>query len=260
MSDDSQHRLKAMKIKGILCQSLTLYRQNFRTLIGSVGPSVIIGCAAYLLIFGDWFSFAPVVAEASKILGVFLFGTIVLFVSAIGSAAGAIVISERFLNREVTIRQSFLRVVDAIFPLLGALTLSSTAISAGFIMLYIPGVVAYGWFCLAPAVIMVEGEGGVGALKRSCVIVKGYWNKAFAVVVFLAIGQLILAVLVYSLALQFRTSVSANLCFRFLLICLPLLIEPFKVCTTTVLYYDLRIRKENYTFQTMEDEITSTVS
>jgi len=43
---------------------------------------------------------------------------------------------------------------------------------------------------------------------------------------------------------------------EFLSILLPLLfVEPFKIAATALLYYDLRIRKEGYTIQTMADEI-----
>ena len=246
-----------MTIAGIFRQSLTLYRENVLKLIGIVAPSSIAVWAVYLFIFGDQLDLTESSTDSAAMPGVFLYGAIVVFLSSIATAAGTIAISERFLGREVSISQAYLRVIDVLFPLLGSLMLASVAIAAGFILFFIPGVVAYVWFCLTPAVVMIEGEGGVGALKRSYVVIKGYWNKAFFVVVLLAIIQLIVAMLVFSLPTQLGASVSINVFFKFLSICLPLLIESFKIATTTILYYDLRIRKEGYTLQIMADEIAS---
>ena len=257
MSDDSQSRLQRMTIAGIFRQALALYRENVLKLIGIVAPSSITSWAVYLFIFGDQLDIIEPSADSATMPAVFLYGAIVVFLSSIATAAGTIAISERFLERDVTIGQAYLRVIDVLFPLLGSLLLASIAIAAGFVLCFIPGVVAYVWFCLTPAVVMIEGEGGVGALKRSYVTIKGYWNKAFFVVVLLAIIQLIVAMLIFSLPTQLGASVSINVFFKFLSICLPLLIEPFKIATTTILYYDLRIRKEGYTLQIMADEIAS---
>ena len=104
--------------------------------------------------------------------------------------------------------------------------------------------------------VTIEGEGGIGALKRSYVIVKGYWNKAFFAVVLLAVLQLIVASLIMSMSKMLGAFAGIAEVSEFLSILLPpLIIEPFKIAATTLLYYDLRIRKEGYTLQTMADEI-----
>jgi len=244
-----------MTIVGIFRYSFALYRENVVKLIGIVAPGFILGSVIYLLIFENQLNLTESTPDSAAIPAVFVYGAIVVFLSSITTAAGTVAISERFLEREVGIGQAYLRVIDVLFPLLGSLMLASIAIAAGFVLCFIPGVVAYVWFCLTPAVVMIEGEGGVGALKRSYVTIKGYWSKAFFVVVLLAIIQLIAVMFIFSLPTYLGVSVSINVFFKFLSICLPLAIEPFKIATTTMLYYDLRIRKEGYTLRIMADEI-----
>jgi hypothetical protein len=45
--------------------------------------------------------------------------------------------------------------------------------------------------------------------------------------------------------------------FSLLSVCLFLFIEPFKVVSTTMLYYDLRVRKEGYNLQIMGEELAA---
>jgi hypothetical protein len=255
MSDDSQSSFLPMTVRDIFRESLALYRETWTQLLGIIAPCSIISAVVFLFIFGQKADLTHTPTDAT-IRPAMLFAAIAIFLSYAGSAPGIITISERFLGGTVSIGHAYLRIADVFFPLLGTLVFASIATVAGLFTFVIPGLVVHGWFCLTPAVVTIEGEGGVGALKRSYGIVKGYWNKAFFVVVLLAILQLIVASLIYSLSKLIGSFASITEVSKFLSILLPLLIiEPFKIASTTMLYYDLRIRKEGYTIQTMADEI-----
>ena len=225
-------------------------------LIGIAAPCSIISAVIYFFLVDQQSNSVPTPSDPTTGPAMLLFVAFVIFLSYVGVALGTIIISERISGGVSSIGKALLRIADVFFPLLGTLVFVSIAITAGLFTLAIPGLVVYGWFCLAPAVVMIEGEGGIGALKRSYVIVKGYWNKAFFVVVLLAILQLVVASLIYSLSKMLGAFAGITEVSEFLSILLPLLIiEPFKIITTTLLYYDLRIRKEGYTIQNMADEI-----
>ena len=256
MSDDSPSNFRAMSVKRIFRESFAIYRETWRQLIGIVAPCSILTAAAHFFIFGLYDDLTYTSADSSVRPTMLLFAGIIIFLSYAGTALGVIAISERFAGGTVSIANAHLRIANLLFPLLGTLIFASIATVAGLFTFVIPGLVVYGWFCLAPAVVTIEGEGGIGALKRSYVIVKGYWNKAFFLVVLMAILQLIVASIVLLLPSVIGASVGIAEVFKYLSILSPLLIiEPFKIATTTLLYYDLRIRKEGYTIQTMADEI-----
>jgi hypothetical protein len=256
MSDDSQSSFRELTVGGIFRESLVLYRQMWTQLLLIVAPSSIISSIIYFFIFARQPDLTDTPAAPATAPSTLLFVAFVLFLSLAVTTLGIIAVSERFLGASVTISRAFLRFADVFFPLLGTLVFASIIIVAGLFTFVIPGLVIYGWFCLAPAVVTIEGEGGFGALKRSYVIVKGYWNKAFFAVVLLAILQIIVASLIYSMSKMLGAFVGITEVSEFLSILLPFLfIEPFKITSTTLLYYDLRIRKEGYTIQTMADEI-----
>lgn len=252
MSDDSQSRFRELTVGGIFRESLVLYREMWAQLLRIVAPSAIISAIVYFFIFARQPDFTGTPSAPATLS----FVALMLFLSLAVTTLGITAISERFLGASVTISRAYLRFADVFFPLLGTLVFASIIIVVGLFTFVIPGLVIYGWFCLAPAVVTIEGEGGIGALKRSYVIVKGYWNKAFFAVVLLAVLQLIVASLIYSMSKMLGAFPGITEVSEFLSILLPLLIiEPFKIAATTLLYYDLRIRKEGYTLQTMADEI-----
>ena len=256
MSDDSQSIFRELTVAGIFRESLVLYREMWTQLLRIVAPLSIINVIGHFIIFGQQSNLTDAPADATARPTMLVFAAILIFLSFAGTALGIVAISARLLGRIISIGNAYLRITDVLFPLLGTLLFASIAIVAGLFTFVIPGIVVYGWFCLTPAVVAIEGEGGIGALKRSFVIVKGYWNKTFFVVVLLAILQLAVASLVYSFPRTIGSPVTITEVSKVLSILLPLLIiEPFKIAATTLLYYDLRIRKEGYTIQTMADEI-----
>ena len=259
MNPEQPMNLQPMTIMEIFSRSIRFYRDNFLKLVGIVIPGSVIVLIIYLLIFanqyGEMGSTVPAEAaqppETIAVLYVVMTLFIALFVSSVVTAAGTIVISERFLDREISIGQAYLRVLDVLFPLLGTLILAAIAIYIGLMLFFVPGIIVYVWFCLIPPVVMIEGEGGLGALKRSRVIVKDYFRKA-SLVALLVIIEILVASSPPNLLSNLPSLYYLS---SFFSIFLLLLIEPFKIAATTMLYYDLRTRKEGYSLQVMAEEL-----
>ncbi|MDE0504974.1 MAG: hypothetical protein OXI86_12915 [Candidatus Poribacteria bacterium] len=244
MSDETHSSFRTLTVGGVFRESLLLYREMWMQLLAIVAPCSVIGAVVYLFIFDQQSNPTPTTSGTTASLGTLSFFALLIFLSCAGIALGTLVISMRVSGGASSVGKALLYIVDVFFPLFGTLVFASIAIVAGLFTLAIPGLVLYGWFCLAPAVVTIEGEGGIGALKRSFVIVKGYWNKAFFVVVLLAILQLIVGSLIYLLSEMIGAFGGITEVNEFLSILLPLLIvEPLKIATTTLFYYDIRIRK-----------------
>lgn len=243
------YQFQPMGVKQIFSSALRYYQANFLKLVGVAAPGTLIGGLVFQSV---WLLCAKI--EKTEYLQFLSTQYIALtaFESSIVTAAGVIVISENLLGKLVSIGQAYSRILISLFPLIGALLLLTIAISIG-LMVVIPGLVVYVWFCLAAPVVIIEREGGFGALKRSRVLVKGFFQKAFLLVVALTGMQTFVAI--FPLILSLNSSILLSSFFSLFSICLLLLIEPFKIISTTMLYYDLRVRKEGYDQKLLAQEL-----
>ncbi len=241
-----------MTVREILSRSMLLYRGNFLKLVGIAVPGAII---SGLAIQSIWMYLYAVTGRVQILEIALPYMAIAAFQSLIVTAAGVIAISEQLLGRSISVGGAYSRVLGSLFPLLGALILFTIIVGIG--IQFVLGIIAYVWFCLTAPVVMIEGEGGLGALKRSRVIVKGFFNKAFLVVVSFTLVQAFVAVFLLTLPHLIGNFSGLPSLFSLLSVCLPLLIEPFKVASTTMLYYDLRIRKEGYDRQVLAEELAA---
>jgi hypothetical protein len=282
--------LHPMTIGDILDRSIQLYKSNFLKFIGIVllvkGPYLIL---AYILgyILTDLIMLAS--PEMPYYLGESIALSLIrllelLFVGPILIAAATMAISERFLDRDIGITEAYKRILRRFFPLLGTILLTGAIISAvllgcvflgfsailagvqpGLIMVTL-GLVLAGvlwiWYTFIPQTVVIEGEGGITAMKRSKYLVKGYFLKAFVliVLVFIAVA-LITGIISFGIVKalfflgeygQLLAEGTSNVVSVFL--------EPFRIAAVTLLYYDFRIRKEGFDLEIMAEELEASMS
>ena len=172
------YRFQSMGVRQIFLSALRHYRVNFLRLVGIAAPGTLIGGLAFQSI---WiYGYAKIVGP--QVLAAALpYTAITIFQSLVVTAAGTFVISQRLLGRSISVGEAYSRILGSLFPLLGVLiifmlgSLVFSAIAAGIgLLVFIPGIVVYVWLCLAAPVVMIEREGGFGALKRSRVLIKGF--------------------------------------------------------------------------------------
>lgn len=247
------YQFQPMGVRQIFFSALRYYRVNLPKLIGIAAPGTFIGGVVFQYIYRD--VYAEIVGM-QRLMATLPYTAITVFQSLVVIAAGTFVISQYLLGRSISIGEAYSRVLGSLFPLLGSIILSTIAAGIG-LMLFIPGIVAYAWFCLAAPVVIIEREGGFGALKRSQVLVKGFFNKAFLLVVWLTLAEAFVVLLILSLSNLIFDFPGFDSLLSFLAICLSLLINAFRVISTTMLYYDLRIRKEGYDRQVLAQELTT---
>ena len=248
-----------MGVRQIFLSALRHYRVNFLQLVGIAAPGTLIGGLAFQAI---WiYGYAEI--GGPQVLGAALpYTAITVFQSLVVTAAGTFVISQHLLERSISVGEAYSRVLSSLFPLLGVLvifmlgSLVFSTLAAGIgLLVFIPGIVVYVWFCLAAPVVIIEREGGFGALRRSRVLVKGFFDKAFFLIVWLTLVEAFVVILVLSLPLLFGSFPGFPSLLSVLSLCLSLPISAFRVISTTMLYYDLRIRKEGYDLQILTQEL-----
>ena len=285
--DEPYKTFQQMSITEILKQAISLYRQDFLKLIGVVLPGmpVVIFCT---LIFSEIIStileniptiLSTPMPKASEIPTVpfykqfapimMLVFFIMCFYSTITAAAGTIVISKFFLGREIEIANAYRKVRNRIFPLLGAIILTSVitglATTLGTFLCVIPGIIGWVylsvWFGFIAQTVMLEGEGGMSAMKCSRTLIREDSRKSLAVIgsvlaatliawIFLIVGNI--------LATQLDIVILSPVGNLFSISAL-ILIEPIRFTATTLLYYDLRIRREGFDLKILEEELSAEI-
>ena len=253
------YQFQSMGVRQTFFIALRHYRVNFLKLVGIAAPGTLIGGLAFQSI---WIYGYAEIGGPQVLAAALPYMAITIFQSLVVTAAGTFVVSQDLLGRSINVGKAYSRVLDSLFPLLGVLiifvlgSLILSTIAAGIgLMVFIPGIVVYIWFCLAAPVVIIEREGGFGALKRSRVLVKGFFDKAFFLVVWLTLVEAFVVILVLSLPLLIGSFPGFPSLLSFLSICLALPVNAFRVISTTMLYYDLRVRKEGYDRQLLAQEL-----
>ena len=105
----------------------------------------------------------------------------------ISNAALIYAISNAYLEKSISVGESFKKALQRLLPLLGTWILVGLAIMGGMILCVIPGILAAFWFGLATQVVVLEGMAGVAAMKRSKQLMVGNIGTAFALGLLLGI-------------------------------------------------------------------------
>ena len=255
------YQFQSMGVREIFVSALHYYRENFPKLVGIAAPGTLIGGLAFQAI---WIYGYAEIGGPQVLAAALPYTAITIFQSLIVTAAGTAVISQHLLGRSVSVGEAYSQVLGSLFPLLGvliifilgSLVLSTLAAGIG-LMALLPGIAVYVWFCMAAPVVIIEREGGFGALKRSRVLIKGFFDKGFLLVVWLTLSEAFVVILILSLPFLIGGFPGFPSLLSFLSICLSLPVNAFRIISTTMLYYDLRIRKEGYDLQVLAQELAT---
>jgi hypothetical protein len=189
-----------------------------------------------------------------------------LILSPLGTAAMVHVIAQEFIDRHAGVGDAFRFALPRFGTLLGATLMYGLVLGFGFVMCLVPVFIFLSWYALFSQAVVVEGAGAVRSLDRSKQLTQGYRLRLLGVWLLIAVAQYIV---VFGLELVMQSflpsqeiiyrqvgatripeSVTTNYTnhvIHIVLLYLPniLLTAYLSVCLT-LLYFDLRIRKEGY--------------
>ena len=207
--------------------------------------------------FGPSFSSNGTDTISNHDLGVFLTGyaiaLLIGFVAGLLAQAGCFrAIADAYLGEEVGWRSS-LRYASRRLPALIVLAIASVVFTAiGFLLCIVPGIYLWGAFYVAVPVLLVEGSRPLRSLGRSRELVRGRWWGTFGVAV---IGTLLVSVVSFALsglivgvafANPGRNTVAGFALNTFATTLGSMISTPAAAAFATVLYIDLRVRKEGF--------------
>lgn len=247
----------------IIKRSYEIYRLNFVQLIGIV---IIIKGPVALII--------SLISEPSSpfqdVVSLFSFP----FLDPMVISALTVFIFNSLIDRRLGIISSYAWLVPRLLPLIGTVIIVGTLVSSGFILwlifsLFFPesaGLISIAapiivfvfwcWYAFVPQTVIIEGEGGVGALKRSKHLMSGYFRKVFVLIVgvFLVISFLITTIYLGLWRLE-HLIIGSSIVSRGLTNIIFLLLEPLRLSIVPLLYLGLRSEKEGYDTSIMKCEM-----
>jgi Uncharacterised protein family (UPF0259) len=244
--------LKEISVGEVIDGSVRLYFRNFATIfLIYLLPLFVVE----LIIIAIWPHHDPSVEFFST-------GNALVeglrFVAAIpASAAITVAVSEITLGHKPRVARAYGRVLDVIGQFLWTYLLGTLILAIGFVLLVLPGIIALVLLMFSTVVVMLERRSGFDALRRSVALGKGYYWRNFGALVLSMVliltGQLILGLPVAMFAAA--VEVEPGIATRLLLAAISNVFTPILMILATLLYYDLRIRKENYDTATLAQDL-----
>ncbi|MFA6919072.1 MAG: hypothetical protein WC244_03100 [Patescibacteria group bacterium] len=112
-----------------------------------------------------------------------------IFISVI-SNIGAVYI----VDSEMTVKEALKKSVSLFWKYLGWAILFGIIVMVGFLLFIVPGIIISIMFSLSALVLVLEGAGPIGALKRSKELVKGFWWTILARFMVIGIFAVLLSI------------------------------------------------------------------
>src|SRR4051812_23516014 len=168
----------------------------------------------------------------------------------LGTVACYRAVSDTYLGRPTSWRASLAYATERLGATLWLTIILVAGLAAGFIALVLPGVWLFIAWSVAYPVMLVEGTGGVTALRRSFRLTEGRWWATFGRVAAAYIMVAVVAGVAGSAfvgvadALTDDTSFAALVLERAGDLLVSVVTTPFLAAVTTLVYFDLRARKE----------------
>jgi len=253
MANPAALRFEPMTVSMLLDATFRLYLQNVGLILGITTLAhvpyfvALVGFTALLLRHND---VAVLFAVQTVFLGLLKF----LVAYTVSQGAITYAISERYLQRPVTVFDALQAVKRRYGTLLSALILVGLIVGFGYLLLIIPGILWTLSYTLVVPVVMLEAYDAVQSRQRSWALVEGYRGKVFVVLLtFRGLSFLIASGL--QSVLIFLLGGTAGILGSTVEELVSLLLMPFVLIADVLLYYDLRMRKEGFDLEMLSQAL-----
>ena len=267
-TDDEPRTVAARSLGQLLNDTFAIYGANFRRLIVLVAvvqvPLALFGLVPLHGLVGFF-----VVGVASLIGGVCVYGAIIC---AVG---------QHHVTGEVSIESCYRRVWWRVLSLcvlavgLASLALLSEYLASSAVtgksavagaLLAVVGIALFlvlaVYLMVTPQAVIVEGLRPLDALKRSFLLVQDSWSRVFGiglVLLLVLMGLALVLAIPFGMASALAAPEGASTVgdvFLFLAgVTVSIAVPPVASIATTLLYFDLRVRKEKYDTEALSREL-----
>jgi hypothetical protein len=183
-----------------------------------------------------------------------------LLANTVATGASFKAVADAYLGEQPTWRSSLRFAFVRLHSILWITLLGGIATVIGFVFCIIPGVYLWIAFAVAVPVLLTEGVKGTSALGRSRALVRDRWWGTFGVVLLGTILAGIVSGAIGALGGFTAGSTDAGSVTGFLVNSVSgtlgsMIATPFTAAFVSVLYFDLRVRKEAFDLQLLAERI-----
>lgn len=240
-------------IGGVLDTAFELYKSS----LGSVWVISLLTSIMSVVPTLFWLSTANMASIASDPLAMYTTGSFLwsmLFSVALSMwGVGALLLKQRAfgVDEQMSLGAAFQTSAARLPSLLVSLILYGVAVSVGFILLLVPGVILTLSLAMCGTLVLFDRKGPIEALTGSHKLVWGHWWRTCAVlsvafillfVIFIAVGIAVALItpfiglvgdLVVEMTIQSILNAAVNV-----------VVTPFSTAVMIAVYWDLKLRKE----------------
>jgi hypothetical protein len=247
-----------MSVGDILDRGLKLLFRRLPTFylvnLLALAPIIILQTA-----FPEWWLPKPRPDEMMRAMGAtLLLLAATLMLQPFAAAATLYIVAREFSGQRAGIGAAFFFALRRFVKLLAASFLFGVILMAGWAMCCVPGILFTVWFIFVGQAVVVEGRGPIRALGRSMELSEGYRWRVFGVCALLGVAYymsgtvagILAAVLPPTEFVRNDRSFTfvVNYQHYYLVLAVQtfgkILVQTFAAVCVTLLYFDLRIRKE----------------
>jgi len=242
--------LRPLSLGEVLDVSFGLYRSLFVPLV-----VVAVICQAVPMALGVYLG-----ASGAMFINIsmsLLYMMLAVILGAIGVAASTFIVSDAYLGRETSATVALQRATTLLGRLVGISFMTSILVGLGLFLLIVPGLILLSGLVLSTVVAVLESSpSSTAAMGRSWELTRGFRGK-----VFLTLLVAFLLLLVPGIALGGAGAIlgdsdgAVSLIVLVLESVLQIFIYPFVYVVMTVLYYDLRVRKEGFDLELLASSL-----
>jgi hypothetical protein len=276
-TDGTRPRLRPLSLGEVLDVSIKICLAHWRTLLKAVlvvvVPVQIVGTivnADYTVESFDLGSTSSTqtpeetLEQLNQYLGgLAIAGVLQMLALLLATAACLRAIAQAYLGEQADWRSSLVYALRLAPSLLWLTLLYALGIMIGFLFAILPAIWLYVAWAFATPVLLVERQRGRKALGRSFVLVRKRWWRTFLVLV---VGFILAAVVSTIVQAVFVLGIFAGKDNDVLVLVLSAIAgivglavtTPFQAALLTVLYFDLRVRKEGFDLELLAQEIGAT--
>jgi hypothetical protein len=257
------YALRPLTLGELLDRTFLFYRQHF---------ALFVGVTALPNLLTLFFGLAVIVTRAGtggplSVAVSVLAAALVFFVTAVFTqAATVVVVSQIQLAKPTSILAAFKRIQPRLFELV-ILTLNmGLRIGLAFLLLIVPGILLSMRYALAIPVAILEGSSGSAALVRSGDLTQGYRGRIFLVyILFFVLSATVNLIwqvpsrMMFGAVQSGSQAMAAQIVTQFFSFATQALIGPVATIAFTLLYYDVRVRKEAFDLEHMMRQLDTRV-
>ena len=266
-------QLRPLGVGEILDVAITIYRRNFRTLLTLVFVVVAPFEILSSLIQASALPEESLLTETAPgevqldddfwigVAGFGAAGVLSFIAGLVATGACFKAIADGYLGERAEWRPALGYAARRLHSILWVTLFGTFIALVGFVFLVVPGIYLYVGFAVAVPVLLTEGLKGRKALGRSRRLVKGRWWGTFGVVFLGAIlVGIVEGALVGLTAIATTIDTADPTLGSFLVnttatVLASVIATPLSAAFVTVLYFDLRVRKEAFDLQLLAEQI-----